>query len=474
MSDYGVTITAGLRYDWYTSDDKPTYNQNFEDRYGFSNAQNLDGVDLIQPRFGFNWTASDQLEVRGGFGLYSGGNPNVWISNSYSNDGVRNIQQDIGDSYILGNNAIAYNGTGTPGYNVPVDLYNDVGSGGADDSTNVTDPNFEIPSEWKYSLGLTYVTESEYVLMADLLYTDKQDSAVVQDLALEEVNVAPDGRPVYSSDDVHFRESDLLLTNVKGNDGETTVVSFAISKEYDNGFAFSAAYAYTDSKDVHPMTSSVAFSNYHGIAVSDPENPQLAASNYEIPHRFTLNLTYSRELFSGYQTHFSVFGQVNQTHPYTYSFASHRNSGLGFNDKDRQLLYVPTEMDSKVVYGANFDQQAFNDFIAAEGLTRGQIMDRNELEGKWWTKFDVRVEQEFIGFMPGHKASAYFVIENFGNMLNDDWGVLKEGDFLQGAVTTSITSDGQYSYDEFHNPSSSNRLTDPSLWEMRIGIKYDF
>ena len=215
-----------------------------------------------------------------------------------------------------------------------------------------------------------------------------------------------------------------------------------------------------------------------GIAVSDPENPQLAASNYEIPHRFTLNLTYSREIFSGYQTNFSVFGQANQGHPYTYSFSSN-SSGLGFNDKDRQLLYVPTENDSSIIYGASrdgtpFDQQAFNDFIAAEGLTRGQIMDRNELEGKWWTKFDVRVEQEFIGFMPGHKASAYFVIENFGNMLNDDWGVLKEGDFLQGAVTTSITSDGQYSYDEFHNPSSSNRLTDPSLWEMRIGIKYDF
>ena len=477
LTDYDVTITAGLRYDWYTSDDTPTHNQNFEDRYGFSNAQNLDGVDLIQPRFGFNWTATDQLEVRGGFGLYSGGNPNVWISNSYSNDGVRNIQDSISNVQVLGAGAIEYNGTGQPGYDIPQSLYKEIGSGTADSSTNATDPNFEIPSEWKYSLGLTYVTANEYVLMADLLFTDKQDSATISNLADEVVSIAPDDRPVYDSVN-HSRNSDLLLTNVTGEDAKSTVLSFAISKEYDNGFAFSASYAYTDAQDIHPMASSVAFSNYHGIAVSDPENPQLAASNYEIPHRFTLNLTYSREIFSGYQTNFSVFGQANQGHPYTYSFSSN-SSGLGFNDKDRQLLYVPTENDSSIIYGASrdgtpFDQQAFNDFIAAEGLTRGQIMDRNELEGKWWTKFDVRVEQEFIGFMPGHKASAYFVIENFGNMLNDDWGVLKEGDFLQGAVTTSITSDGQYSYDEFHNPSSSNRLTDPSLWEMRIGIKYDF
>jgi len=477
LTDYDVTITAGLRYDWYTSDDKPTHNQNFEDRYGFSNAQNLDGVDLIQPRFGFNWTASEQLEVRGGFGLYSGGNPNVWISNSYSNDGVRNIQDSVRDVQILGAGAIEYNGTGQPGYDIPQSLYDDIGSGTADSSTNVTDPNFEIPSEWKYSLGLTYVTEDEYVLTADALYTDKQDSAIISNLADEVVDTAPDGRPIYDSVN-HSRNSDFLLTNVTGDDAKSTILSFAVSKAYDNGFAFSASYAYTDAQDVHPMTSSVAFSNYHRIAVSDPENPQLAASNYEIPHRFTVSLTYSHEFFSGYQTNFSVFGQANQSHPYTYSF-SEDSRGLGFNDAHRQLLYVPTENDANVIYGVNdkgipFDQQAFNDFIAAEGLTRGQIIDRNALDGKWWTKFDVRVEQEFMGFMPGHKASAYLVIENFGNMLNDDWGVLKEGNFLQGAVTTTITDDGQYSYNEFNNPSASSRVTDASLWEMRIGIKYDF
>lgn len=471
LTDHDVTITAGLRYDWYTSDDKPTHNQNFEDRYGFSNAQNLDGVDLIQPRFGFNWTATDQLEVRGGFGLYSGGNPNVWISNSYSNDGVRNIQDSVRDVQILGADAITFNGSGRPGYDIPESLFNEIGSGTADSSTNVTDPDFKLPSEWKYSLGLTYVTDNEYVLTADVLYTEKQDSAVIQNLADEIVATAPDGRPVYDSVN-HSRNSDFMLTNVEGADAKSSILSFAVSKEYDNGFAFSASYAYTDAKDVHPMTSSVAFSNYHRIAVSDPENPQLAASNYEIPHRFTLNLTYSHEFFSGYQTNFSLFGQANQTHPYTYSFSSN-SRGLGFNDADRQLLYVPTLNDSKVVYGDDFNQQAFNDFIASEGLTRGQIIDRNELEGKWWTKFDVRVEQEFKGFMDGHKGSAYLVIENVGNMLNDDWGVLKEGNFLQGAVTASI-KDGVYSYDEFNNPSSSSRVTDPSLWEVRIGVKYDF
>lgn len=471
LDNYDVTITAGLRYDWYTSDDKPTNNPNFEERYDFSNAQNLDGVDLIQPRLGFNWTVDEQLEVRGGVGLYSGGNPNVWISNSYSNDGIRNIQESLRDSYILGPDAVDYNGDGQPGYNVPVELYDRVGSGTADSSTNSTDPNFEIPSEWKYSLGLTYITESEYVLMADLLFTDKQDSATVQNLASVKVDTAPDGRPVYTS--ARGRDNDFLLTNVKGEDGKATVVSFAVSKEYDNGLSIIASYAYTDAQDVHPMTSSVAFSNYHNIAVVDSESPVLSTSNYEVPHRFTLNLNYAREFFEGYETRFSVFGQANQTHGYDYTF-SNRSSGFGYNDRDRQLLYIPTENDDKVIYGDDFDQAAFNSLIASEGLTRGQIIDRNSLEGGWWTKFDIRIEQQFPGFIEGHKASAFFVVENFGNLINDDWGVLKEGSFLQGAVEASITDEGQYSYNSYTNPRKSSRVTDASLWEVRVGIKYDF
>lgn len=472
LIDHDITITAGLRYDWYTSNDVPTHNQNFEDRYGFSNSQNLDGVSLLQPRLGINWTVDDQLEIRAGFGLYSGGNPNVWISNSYSNDGVRNIQDSVRDVQILGNDAIVFNGSGRPGYDIPQSLIDEIGSGITDASTNVTDPDFEIPSEWKYSLGATYVTENEYVIMADYLYTDKKDSAIVQNLADEVVSTAPDGRPVYDSVN-HSRNSDYLLTNVKGKDGKSSVVSLSISKEFDNGLSFSTSYAYTDAKEVHPMTSAVAFSNYHGIAVSDPENPQLSASNYEIPHRFTLNVTYSNEFISGYKTTFSLFGQANQTHAYTYSFTN-RTRGLGFNDADRQLLYVPTENDNKVIYSDNFDQQAFNNFIDSEGLKRGEILGRNSLQGGWWTKFDFRAEQEFAGFTDDHKASAYFVIENLGNLINDDWGVLKEGNFLQGAVEASVTDDGVYSYNEFTNPSIESREIDASLWEIRVGIKYDF
>ena len=472
LIDYDLTLTFGLRYDVYTSDDVPEYSANFEQRYGFSNQQNLDGVDLLQPRFGFNWIYNDQLELRGGFGLYSGGNPNVWISNSYSNDGIRNIQVDKKNLQILGPDAIAFNGSGRPGYDIPVELYDAVSQGGADDSTNVTDPNFEIPSEWKFALGGTYITESNYIFNLDYLYTDKQDSAVIRNLADEVTGTAPDGRPVYSGVN-HPRESDLLLTNVKGSDGYSHVLSFAFNKSFDNGFDIAASYAYTIAKEVHPMTSSVAFSNYHRIAVSDPENPGVSTSNYEVPHRFTFSAGYVHEFIDGLETRFNLFGQVSQTNPYSYTFSS-STGGLGFNDEDRQLLYVPQSNDANVVYGDDFDLEAFNAWVSSEGLKRGEIQDRNEIDGDWWTTIDFKVEQQFPGFNDGHSGSAYFIVKNIGNMLNDDWGVLKRGSAFQRAVTADINDQGQYVFEEFHNPSGTSVEVDPSLWEIRLGVRYNF
>ena len=467
LVDYDVTFTVGLRYDWYTSDDTPTFNQNFEDRYGYSNSQNLDGVDLLQPRLGVNWIYNDQLELRGGIGLYSGGNPNVWISNSYSNDGVRNVQVRGDDLQILGADTIAFNGNGQPGYDIPQSLYDTVGLGGADADVNVTDPDFEIPSEWKFSLGGTYITEDNYVFNVDYLYTDKRNSAIVQNLAYEQTGTAPDGRPIYNGG------SDFLLTNVDGDDAYSHILSFGMSKSFDNGIDLSLSYAYTESKDVHPMTSSVAFSNYHGIAVSDSENPGVATSNYEIPHRFTMSLAYSYELFDGYDTKFNLFGQASKTSPYSYSFENENNFTFGYNDNARQLLYVPTVDDSTVSYGPDFDLTAFNDWISSEGLSRGEILERNSIDGDWWVTFDLKVEQEFAGFKEGHKGAAYFTIANIGNMLNDDWGVLESGSSLQSAVTADIV-DGKYVYNSFNNPAGTSIEVNPSLWEMRVGIKYDF
>ena len=59
-------------------------------------------------------------------------------------------------------------------------------------------------------------------------------------------------------------------------------------------------------------------------------------------------------------------------------------------------------------------------------------------------------------------------------MLNDDWGVLRQGSFVgEQIVNANINDAGQYVYESFNAPETSY-VRGPSLWEVRVGVKYSF
>ncbi|MEO1202523.1 MAG: TonB-dependent receptor, partial [Pseudomonadota bacterium] len=498
FDDYGVQVIIGLRYDWYTSSDVPAANARFAERYGFSNQQNFDGEGLLQPRFGLTWDVSDRLSLRGGAGVYSGGNPNVWLSNNYSNNGITQVEVqdrtlDDGGPTLFD---IDFNGSGRPIFDIPQNLFDAVGNPTeqADSGVNALDPNFEIPSDLKIAIGATWNFDAgflgeDYTLNADYLYSKQNNAPIIRDATLERIGTAPDGRPIYRGIDrrdsacavdpvnCEGRTQDFILTNVEGAEGSQNAFSVGISKSYDWGFDWSLGYAYTESSDVSPMTSSVAFSNFSNIAVSDPNNPGRAESNYEIPNRFTLRMSYQNAFFGDNMTKITVFGSANEGRPFTFTF----NNGFAFGDsvgfEDRHLLYVPTGPgDPLVTFADPGVEQAFFDFVAAQGLDEfsGQILPRNAFHSDWWTKFDVKIEQEFPGG-GDNKLAGFLVIENIGNLFNDEWGVLNESGFprFQGVVDANINN-GVYEYDNFFEPSPQGRVVDASLWEVRVGFRYDF
>ena len=501
IADGDVTIVAGVRYDWYTSDDLPRANSNFLARNGYSNQRNFDGKGIIQPRLGFNWDFSDRLSFRGGAGLYSGGNPNVWLSNNYSNDGQTVVQVFRGDLVDpdqpdLNLFNIPHDGGGRPFFDIPQSLVDGVTTGTANSGVNALDPHFSIPKEWKFAIGATWDFDagflgSDYRLMVDYLLTNKEDSAIIVNAALEQVGTAPDGRPIYRSIDRsdpdcvdptspdcanrNFNE-DFILTNAK-NDGDAKVLSIGLSKSYDWGLDWQFGYAYTESTDVNPMTSSVAFSNYVNVSVDDPNNPSKARSNYMIPNRFTLRANYRRAFFGDYLTKFTLFGRVNEGRPFSANFV---DGGDIFGDtlNGRHLLYIPSgPNDPNVVYGPDFDQQAFFDYLAQSGLDKyaGRIAPRNAMTSSWWHKYDIRIEQELPGFMPEHNFAAFLVIENVGNLLNDDWGVLKEQSFPRNQQVVGFElENNQYVYNNFFSPAPQARVADASLWNIVIGVRYNF
>ncbi len=349
-----VTIVAGLRFDWYSSSDLPRENSNFIARSGFSNRQNFDGESLLQPRFGITWDASDALSLRGGIGLYSGGNPNVWLGNNYQNDGFTQVQAREFNAGLSGLNIdpasglntipLGVDGNGRPIYDAPQAIIDYVANGTANSGVNAIDPGFKIPKNWKFSLGGTWLFGDGYVLNGDMIVTRAKDSALIVDDTYVQISSAPDGRPIYAQVDKSIPgcatdpigtgiavgdldecdrlfNGDYILTNVKGDDAEQLSLSATLSKEHDNGFSWVFGYAYTESDEVSPMTSSVAFSNYFNISVDDPNAPSLAASNYEIPHRFILRLQYEKEFFGDLTTRFSLFGSSSEGRPYSATFS---------------------------------------------------------------------------------------------------------------------------------------------------------
>ena len=483
-----LLVTAGLRYDYYSSDDNPAFNQDFFDDYGFGNDANLDGKGLLQPRVGFQYEASDQLELRGGVGLFSGGNPNVWLSNNYSNNGVtlfecrnRGRSSDcVGGGALTNINDFTYGGgTGRPFFDVPDEFIQEVATASGRGPVNALDPDFEISSEWKYSLGATYEFVNDnftngHILNLDALYSQTNEAAFVRNLELTQVDTAPDGRPIYSGAPFN----DFLLTNADEK-GHALSLSAYLEKDFDNGFDYSVGYAYTDAQDVNPMTSSVAFSNDKNYTTSDPINPSVATSNYEIPHRFTLKLKYETELFGDLRTRAYLFGSANQGRPFSYTYS--RNSEFeGFFANSRQLAYIPLgPNDTNVVYnGPAAEAAAFYDFVARSEFddVRGGIAERNKFHDDWWTKFDLKFEQQFPGLRAEDKASGYILFENVGNLLNSDWGVQRQQGFPGNTQLVDVDIvGGAYEYSNFNASAGQGGVqTGSSTWEVRFGVEYDF
>ncbi|MEQ9314893.1 MAG: cell envelope biogenesis protein OmpA, partial [Henriciella sp.] len=309
---------------------------------------------------------------------------------------------------------------------------------GSNFEINYLDPDFKLPYEVKMALGATKYVDlpalgGEYVVSADALYTITENSAVWirGDLEPTGSTTGPDGRvyTTYSS----VREPAFVLTN-SPDDAHSLLLSGAIAKEYDFGLDWSLGYAYSDAEDVHPMTSSVAFSNYVNRAFAEPQDVSAAISDYNIKHRFTALVNYEKAFFGDNTTRFSLFAQANSGLPYSLTIDADPNSISGFNPFLEGNPY----------------------------LALGQ--QRNGEEGSWWAKADIKVEQEFL--LPNdHVASGFIVIDNFTNLLNDEWGILRQPGFPRQCTVDTTGAPTE---------SCESRVGDASRYEIRFGLRYEF
>jgi len=491
-----LTLLAGVRYETYGGDLRPNKNINFKNRYGFDNDRTLDGMDIWLPRFSFDWRPEEGLKITGGIGLFSGGSPNVWVANSFSNDGTTLTTLDCSRTgtataacpqYVKDylNNVLA---GGEDLYDLPLaveQFFTGVNINSAavvTAPTNAIAPNFEIPSSWKASLSIDKTMdfgESDWATNwnfgVDVLLTEVNKGITWLDYraGTTPCNVAPDGRPVYLGSGLckfgnlpvnvdrvgGSTNQDLILANTE--DGHNYALAFRFAKSFEWGLSARGSYTRTDAEDVNPGLSSVAFSNWSNNATSDVNGLTAGRSSYEIKDSFKLDLSWKKKFFGDNYTRVSMFAEYRSGYPYSLVFNTSGTSctATGFNGGNcmfgdtssatstfnRQLLYIPTLSDPLMRFEGAATEALMTAFINNNdlGQYRGSILPKNSQTSDWVTRIDLRLSQEFPAFFPtGAKLEGFLDIKNLANLLNDEWGVQEQVEFpyMAAPVTARIES----------------------------------
>ncbi|KCZ53002.1 TonB-dependent receptor [Hyphomonas pacifica] len=518
-------LDYGLRMETFIQDDKPQERTFFEAAYGQSNTENLDGDTLVMPRVGFEYTPFDRTKVTGGFGLFAGGDPQVWTSNAFTPPVFFASARDL-----TGVNPA----NGTPASLIEAVKANDANDPGPID---IIDPDFETPSDWKASLRLDQRFDlnfdqfgvhlgDDYLVSLQALYAVTNNGFRWVDLAQTDLaaalpaGVAPDGRPIYADlEDLGINNA-IQLTNY--DDGSSLTLTAALSKQYDNGLGFYASYAHQDIESVTPGSSSRGVSNFRSIIDFDRNNPGAYTAPYQTEHAFKVNLSYEKEIFGDLNSRFNLFGQIYSGEPFSYTFDISSSNALfgrpgdGESPYDNDLLYVPAISggainDPGVVVASGFDEQAFIEYGQSHGWDFGSIQKRNDDESSWTQRWDFQYQQELPFF---NDAAAKYVgenrlkfvldIKNVANLLNDEWGTQYSGSSydevhtvqadivsaadvalngIDGATalrgdaprTTCIASgDCVYRFNDFDADPTSFRSLTQSVYEIRIGLRYEF
>ena len=72
------------------------------------------------------------------------------------------------------------------------------------------------------------------------------------------------------------------------------------------------------------------------------------------------------------------------------------------------------------------------------------------------------------------------MIDNFANLLNDDWGVEKNLRFANQDIydLSGLTDDGRYKIDNIYNGADTRNYSGTNLsssgWQMKVGVSYKF
>ena len=538
-----LNLLGGVRLEWYDGD-APRHNPAFEARYGFSNATKFDALGLtVLPRLGATYDIGDRgwlsrPQLKGGIGWFAGGDPTVWFSNAFSNNGFASGFGSITSSRC--NDVpldVVQNGQFT---GFPQCVREAAGAQAAQglNDTQSTDPDIKLPTVRRINVGfstrLNFGGGSSglfdgWRLNLDYIHSRYNNPYEFVDLSqtidarrgLSGFTI--DGRPIYRAidptatgctaelvgtggtppqytnvNDACFatgRDDEIQLTNA--DDFTSQVASIILGKRFPGGVFggdgstnLTLGYAFTDSNNRRDHISAQSTSNFDASALLDRQNPGVATSGFETRHNFTAGLNFRQEIFKDLFTQFGMFFGARSGRPYSYTFDGSGVMMDSASGSDNVPLYVPTGPgDPNIVYvntisfgqvvqTAAQTEERFNEYISQNrclNRDRGGAARRNGCRNDWYYDLDLRLSQELPGIFGGQRAKIFMDFDNFLNFVDDKWNLFRSRPALVDVVDlVTIDSAGRYVVRDFNPDDDNDVRLSPSLWRIQIGARYEF
>jgi hypothetical protein len=456
---------------------------------------------LFEPRFGFNYDVKGEkkTQIRGGTGVFTGRPPYVFISNQVGNNGVLTGFIDVSGAaasqYGFTANPNQYFIPSTPTLPTTFDLA-------------FTDPNYRFPQVWKNNLAVDQkLPWLGLVASVELLYNQTINAVHYYNANLE----APvgllggvDNRPRFAGNDNGVRVNDnvsmaAVLTNRNGAYNQSA--TFKLEKPVSNGLWGYVAYTRADARDFMDA-GSIASGSWQGARSIYGNNVlDLTTSSFVVRNRVVGLLGYRIDYGKKYGGATTItLGYVGaQNNPFSYTVAGDLN---GDRVSNNDLIFVPNKGSdirfapltigtgaTAVTYTESQQQAAFDAYISQDpylSTRRGQYAERNALDLPWLHRFDLSVAQDVFVKIGGKRNSFQIRADilNFGNMLNNAWGVSERAtnpqllNFVSRdanhvptyRLATQRDASGTYLIRDTYQYNSS--VFD--VWSAQLGIRYTF
>ncbi len=498
--NYNLNVTYGVRVDTPDFPDKPLYNARIQEVYGYDNT-NRPTSSVVQPRFGFNYNieADRPTQVRGGFGLFMGAPPNVWIAGIYQNTGLNYTEYSSSNTGGIG-----------PIFNPDPNNQPTTGfSVSGRQNVDILEDGFKMPSVWKANLAIDHeLPWAGIVASAEVLSFWNQDGIYFNRLDLgTPTRVAPDGRSQFfnaagynpanygqfgalNGRGVASRANrpagvgDVML--IRNTDkGGGNQITLSLSKPMtDAGWSWLAGYTHTKATEVSSATSSQNTSNWNNSPIYEANENVAYDSRYAFKHRFTGIVTKEFNFFGDNKTTASVVYEGRTGRPYSFVYFNDAN---GDSRSANDLFYVPSG-PGDVIFPNAAEEAAFFAYLDSNSdlnKYRGRVAPANSATAQFLNSFDLRLTQEIPGFTDSQKGEFTLDFMNIGNLFNKDWGQIDDyGFFSTQRVATFAGIDpatGKYVY-RFNGADSPSTQevngdginTGVSRWSVQATFRYKF